>query len=100
MVTMCLFPVVGFSKTYTFSPVADATVYVGSDINWGTDPNLVTESGVYSYLKFDLSAIPGTEKITGGTFNAFCSQALPSVNFAVQLRAVADTSWTETIRGL
>ncbi len=95
MVTICLFPVVGFSKTYTFNPIADAYVFVGIDVNFGTELNLVTQPSAYSFLKFDLSTIPGTEKITSATFNAFCSQGLPSLGFAIQLRAVADTNWTE-----
>jgi probable HAF family extracellular repeat protein len=95
MVTICLFPVAGFSKTYTLNPIADATVFVGSEFNWGTQPDLTVKNNVYSYLKFDLSTIPATEKITNATFNAFCSQALPAFDFAIQLRAVADTKWTE-----
>ena len=96
MVTICLFPVVGFSKTYTIYPVADAYVFVGIDVNFGTELNLVTQPGAYSFLKFDLSTIPATEKITSATFNAFCNQASLPYEFVVQLRAVADTNWTET----
>jgi hypothetical protein len=96
IVTICLFPVVGFPKTYTFYPIADATVHVGYDFNFGTELNLAVEPGVYSFLKFDLSPIPPAEKITGATFNAFCNQASKPYEFVVQLRAVADTNWTET----
>jgi hypothetical protein len=94
MVVMGIFPALGLSATYTFNPVADAYINVGDDYNYGfTD--LIVRSGSYSYVKFDLSTIPATEQITGGTFNAFCSAGSPVRNFAVQLRAVSDTSWTE-----
>ena len=48
MVTICLFPVAGFSKTYDLNPIADATVYVGVDFPFGTLDYLTVEPNVYS----------------------------------------------------
>jgi hypothetical protein len=90
-VTLDYIPV--FPTTYTFYPIADATVYVGVDHNYGTDVNLTVQSDTYSYLKFDLSTISTTQEITGATLNAFCNLGFPSFGFAVDLRAVSGTSW-------
>jgi hypothetical protein len=101
-VTLDYFPAP--SNTYTIYPTADAGVYSGNPTsNWGTDAAFVTSiTGAtslnywYSYLKFDLSSIPASEFITGGTLFANCMAVRAGVTLTVQLRPVEDTTWSET----
>jgi len=81
-------------QTITVNPVADT--YVDSanpTVTHGTSTQLRVDGSplVYSYLKFDLSSVPGT--ITGLTLNVY---ATSSSTGGYAVRSVADNSWTES----
>lgn len=97
LLTLGLFSLPGFSGTYTFNPTADTYVWSATPaLNWGTDYNLAVQPNCYAYLKFDLSSIPASEQVTGGTLNVYCNYGSPTFSFSVELHALADNSWTET----
>jgi len=98
MVTMGLFPAAGFSAgPYTFYPTADTYVWSAlPNNNFGNGYNLNVEPNCYTYLKFDLSSIPGNEQVTGGTLYLYCNYGYQPFNFSVELHRLADNSWTET----
>jgi len=81
-------------QTVTLNPTADT--YVDSSnptVNHGTATPLRVDGSplVYSYLKFDLSSVPGT--ITGLTLNVYATSS-STAGYAV--RPVADTTWSES----
>jgi hypothetical protein len=106
LVTVCLFPVPGFSGTYIIYPTADAGVDSNvPDGPFGTDTSVyVVQIGFgpfyykYAYFKFDLSSIPKGQTITRGALYAYCNwvDGFPA---SCQLRAVSDTSWIESDPG-
>jgi probable HAF family extracellular repeat protein len=104
IIMISLSSVPGFPNTYTIYPTADATVYSAApNDNFGTEPIIdVYLSGnttliyAYTFFKFDLSSIPASEKITGGTLFANCYNFTGVSNITIQLRAVSDVSWSET----
>jgi hypothetical protein len=77
----------------TFTAVADAYVVAGDTVNHGTATSLKTDTSpaTTSYLKFTLSGLTGT--ITTATLKVYATSSL-TAGFSV--RAVTDTSWTET----
>ena len=108
LVTLGLVPVSGLANTYTIYPTADAVVYSGTyaNTNFGNDTvfstyitGATTLTYSYSYLKFDLSSIPSSERITGGTLYAYCYYVRAGITLTVQLRPVANTSWIESGAG-
>jgi len=81
-------------QTTTLNPVADS--YVDSanpTVNHGTSTQLRVDGSplVYSYLKFDLSSVPGT--ITGLTLQV---QATSSSGAGYAVRSVSDSTWGES----
>lgn len=96
LMTIGLFPTLGFSGTYTIYPTADASVMPsGTDIStyWylcgpPTDCHL--------YVKFDLSSIPANSQILNATLEAYCDSTSPSSGMDIQIYPVSDTSWTES----
>ncbi len=81
-------------QTITLNPTADT--YIDSanpTVNHGTSAQLRVDGSplVYSFLKFDLSAVPGT--ITGLTLNVYATSS-SGAGYAV--RSVADNSWSES----
>jgi chitodextrinase len=81
------------SQTITLTPVADS--YADSanpTTTHGTSTQLRIDGSplVYSYLKFDLSSVPGT--ITGLTLKVF---ATSSSTTGYTVRGVADNTWGE-----
>jgi chitodextrinase len=81
-------------QTITLSPVADS--YVDSSnptVNHGSSTQLRVDGSplVYSFLKFDLSSVPGT--ITGLTLHV---DATSSSTAGYAVRSVADNTWTES----
>jgi hypothetical protein len=108
LVTVCLFPVPGFSGTYKIYPTADAGV-----VQWVPDGPFGTDTSVYvvqigfspdliysyAYFKFDLSSIPKGQTITGGaSLYAYCNY-VDGFPASCELRAVPDTSWIESDPG-
>ncbi len=84
----------GTVHTMTLSPVADS--YADSanpTATHGTSSQLRVDGSplVYSYLRFDLSSVPGT--ITGLTLKVFATSS-STAGYAV--RSVADNTWNET----
>jgi len=80
--------------TITLNPTADT--YIDSanpTVNHGTSAQLRVDGSplVYSFLKFDLSAVPGT--VTGLTLNVYATSS-SGAGYAV--RSVADNSWSES----
>jgi chitodextrinase len=80
--------------TITLNPTADT--YIDSanpTVNHGTSAQLRVDGSplVDSFLKFDLSAVPGT--ITGLTLNIYATSS-SGAGYAV--RSVADNSWSES----
>ena len=80
--------------TITLNPTADD--YIDSanpTVNHGASAQLRVDGSplVYSFLKFDLSAVPGT--VTGLTLNVYATSS-SGVGYAV--RSVADNSWGES----
>jgi chitodextrinase len=80
--------------TITLNPTADT--YIDSanpTVNHGTSTQLRVDGSplVDSFLKFDLSAVPGT--ITGLTVNVYATSS-SGAGYAV--RSVADNSWSES----
>jgi hypothetical protein len=98
LMTLGLFPAGGFSASpYTFSPTADTYVWSAlPNNNFGNDYNLIVQTNCYTYLKFDLSSIPANEQVTGGTLYLYCNYGYKPFLFSVELRTLADNSWTET----
>jgi len=83
----------GGSSTITLAPVADA--YVDSSqptVNFGTNGQIRVDGSpvVRGYLRFDLSAVPGT--ITGATLRVYATSA-STAGHAVY--SVANTTWDE-----
>ncbi len=81
-------------QTITLNPTADT--YIDSanpTVNHGTSAQLRVDGSplVYSFLKFDLSAVPGT--VTGLTLNVYATSS-SGAGYAV--RSVADNSWGES----
>jgi len=81
-------------QTITLNPTADT--YIDSanpTVNHGTSAQLRVDGSplVYSFLKFDLSAVPGT--VTGLTLNVYATSS-SGAGYAV--RSVADNSWSES----
>ena len=81
-------------QTITLNPTADT--YIDSanpSANHGTSTQIRVDGSplVYSYLKFDLSSVPGT--ITSLTLNVYATSS-SGAGYAV--RAVADNTWTES----
>jgi chitodextrinase len=84
----------GTVHTVTLNPIADS--YVDSanpTATHGTGSKLRVDGSplVYSYLRFDLSSVPGA--ITGLTLKVFATSS-SSAGYAV--RGVADNTWSET----
>jgi len=80
--------------TITLNPTADT--YIDSanpTVNHGTSAQLRVDGSplVYSFLKFDLGAVPGT--VTGLTLNVYATSS-SGAGYAV--RSVADNSWSES----
>ena len=102
MVAIGLSPGFGLCATHKIYPAADAGVdSLFPDSNMGN----ITSFRVYLYegsstlygsafLKFDLSSVPSTEKITGAILWTHCD--IINGNPTVQLRHVSDTTWSET----
>lgn len=65
------------AASYTLSPTDDTYVdFSNANTNFGDEPGMVTfisflSDRAFSYLKFDLGAIPANEVITGATLNLF-----------------------------
>jgi len=83
----------GSSSTITLAPVADA--YVDSSqptVNFGTNGQIRVDGSpvVRGYLRFDLSAVPGT--ITGATLRVYATSG-STAGHAVY--SVTDTTWDE-----
>jgi chitodextrinase len=81
-------------QTITLNPVADSYIDSANPaVNHGTSTQLRVDGSplVYSYLKFDLSSIPGT--ITGLTLQV---QATSSSAAGYAVRSVADSTWGES----
>jgi acid phosphatase type 7 len=81
-------------QTITLNPVADS--YVDSanpTMNHGASTQLRVDGSplVYSYMKFDLSSVPGT--ITGLTLQV---QATSSSTAGYAVRSVSDSTWGES----
>ena len=81
-------------QTITLNPVADS--YIDSSnptATHGTSTQLRIDGSplVYSYLKFDLSSVPGP--ITGLTLKVY---ATSSGSTGYSVRGVADNTWTES----
>jgi hypothetical protein len=98
IVMIGLFPASGFPKTYTVYPTDSASVIVGetdysTNLWLGTD-YLRNNNVWYAYLKFDLSTIPATAKITSATIKAYCDVTIPDDSVTIQLYAVSNNSWT------
>ncbi len=84
----------GTTHTLTLTPVADS--YVDSSnptATHGTSAQVRVDGSplVYSYLRFDLSSVPGT--ITGLSLRVFATSS-SSAGYAV--RSVADNTWSES----
>jgi hypothetical protein len=103
MLTIGLSPGFGLSATHQIYPAADAGVdSLFPNVNLGN----ITSFRVYlaegypstlygsAFLKFDLSSVPATEKITGAILWTHCD--LMNGNPTVQLRHVSNTTWSET----
>jgi acid phosphatase type 7 len=93
---------ISHAKEFILTPVADASVELNApDINLGTShylrvgevSSMLYSDAYYSYLKFDLSVIPASYRIIGGTLSLYCSDTPGST---ISLRSVADTTWSET----
>ena len=93
------------AASYTLQPSDDTFAYSGEpDTAHGTLSGLATgytfphpESGWVSYLKFDLSAIPANEVITGATLNLY--QFIVGAGFAdigTNLYRMAPDNWSES----
>ena len=105
MLAIGLSPGLGLSTTHQIHPTADASVYsagTAADYNFGTDYVMIvyitgSTNNLYawSYLKFNLSSIPSTEKITDVTLYVYCWETAMTIP-TVQLRPVSDTTWLET----
>jgi hypothetical protein len=94
---------ISHAMDFILTPTADARVSANNpNTNYGTDQYLVvSRSGPpiyayddFSYLKFDLSIIPASYRIIGGTLSLYCSNT-PGTGTAVGLRPVADKTWSE-----
>ena len=91
---------ISHAKDFILTPTADARVSANNtDTNYGTDKELVVALGGFmypytdsSYLKFDLSVIPASYRIIGGTLSLYCWNAPPG---QVALRPVANNTWSE-----
>lgn len=90
------------SSVFSLSPTQDAFVdSVLPDSNFGNEQVLVTlnqypgRRDIYSYLMFDLSAIPASEAITGASLRLY---QFDGAGFYVgtSLYHVSDDSWTES----
>ena len=99
LITMIgLFPALGFAKTYTIYPADSASVIIGetdfsTNLWLGTD--YLRDNNIwYAYLKYDLSAIPATAKITSASLKAYCDVTIPDAGVTTQLYAVSDNNWT------
>jgi hypothetical protein len=94
------------ASTYNLSPTADTFVWSGLDANYGTSTTLVSDyyaydtNRKYSYLKFDLSGISGSEVITGATLFLYQSDYNYKTDYThsngTNLYRIADDGWTET----
>jgi len=81
-------------QTITLNPVADSYIDSSNPTTpHGASTQLRIDGSplVYSYLKFDLSSVPGT--ITGLTLKVY---ATSSASTGYSVRGVADNSWTES----
>jgi hypothetical protein len=98
MMTIVLFPVQGFSHTYTIYPADSASVVIGEtdiSINLWLGIDYARSSNIwYAYLKYDLSSIPATATITSATLMAYCDVTVPDEGVVTQLYAVSDNSWS------
>jgi len=78
----------------TLAPVADAYVYASSaSTNYGSNVQLRADAtpATYSYLRFDLQGMGGS--VTRATLRVYANSA-SSAGYSV--RAVADTTWSES----
>lgn len=97
LVMLAAVPGSGRATSYTFSPMDDATVY---EINPNQNAGFIIANGAYSepdiirsYLKFDISSIPNSEIIIGGTLNLFVQSV--GGNSAVDIYTGSNNTWTE-----
>ena len=91
---------ISHAKDFILTPTADATVDLSfPDTNYGPSKYLVVSCQysvitypAYACLKFDLSVIPASYRIIGGTLSLYCWNAPPG---QVALRPVANNTWSE-----
>jgi hypothetical protein len=99
LIMLAVIPVNSQAGSHTLTLLADSYIDEGGGLNYGTEPTLeVSWNFGYHrvYLKFNLSAIPATEVMTGATLNLFCTFEFNNVfNDWIFVNNVPDTSWTE-----
>jgi hypothetical protein len=90
------------AATYTLTPTADAYVEVFQpDTNFGSSSRLATNATFgggaiqFTYLMFDLGAIPAGETITGATLNLYQVEGVGVGMNPVNASRVDDDSWNE-----
>jgi hypothetical protein len=97
MMTIGLFPALGFSGTYTIFATDIASVFATLPTDYSTYfYTCGSTGGCEAFLKFDLSSIPAKQIITGFTLGALCDRVDPDGGVVDELYAVADNSWTHT----
>jgi hypothetical protein len=92
----------GQAAALTISPTDDALVYsFAPDTNYGANPGLAG-GGVFngaeqwvSFLRFDLSAIPAGQAITGATLNLFQFLGGGFAPIGASVYRVANDGWSE-----
>ncbi len=101
---LCLIRADANAGVYKLAPVADTYTYVNTgDTNYGPDQGIASGTGpttvyhnYYAYLKFDLTGIPATEKITSAVLHVY--QYLGSAPYGTagtNLLFLGNDDWTE-----
>jgi hypothetical protein len=90
------------SEAAQYGPSDDAFVYMGSsgNVNFGNHTYLESSyNAAYSFLKFDLSAIPSSTNVTSASLNLYRYNGVINLGYTVDLYRVTE-DWDEgTITG-